>query len=92
MHPLIGLLIIVLAACASFGAFVALERRPRRPGLTLMLTAVSIALAAGVGFWDGKRLIPALLLLQAPGFAYFANLRRRQARAARDPQITPGPR
>jgi hypothetical protein len=80
MTPLVGLLVIVLAAAAIIGLFAGLERWLRRPGLAFILTAISGVIIAGVGIADGKRLIPVLFLVQVPGFVYFAHLRRTEAR------------
>jgi len=78
--PLIGLLIIVVAAVAIIGLFVGLERWLRQPGLAFLLAAVAMVLGASLGLSDGKRLLPVLFLLQVPGFVYFAHLRRTAAR------------
>jgi len=80
MTPLVGLLVIVLAAAAIIGLFAGLERWLRRPGLTFILAAISLLVVAGVLIADGKRLLPILFVLQVPGFLYTAHLRRTEAR------------
>jgi hypothetical protein len=80
MNPLVGLLLIVLAAIAIIALFFGLERWLRQPGLAFLLTAITFVIVAGVGISDGKRLLPVLFLLQVPGFVYFAHLRRTVAR------------
>ena len=44
--PLIGLLIIVVAAVAIIGLFVGLERWLRQPGLAFLLAAVAMVIGA----------------------------------------------
>jgi CHASE2 domain-containing sensor protein len=82
MHPLLGLLLILLAA----GAFVAfaywLERRLRQPGLGVLLGAAAMLAGSALGFVAGQRLLPSLFILQALGFLYSARWRRSEARKA----------
>ena len=83
MNPLLGILLILLAA----GAFVALafwlERKLRQPGLGFLLGAVALLGGSVLGFVNGQRLLPSLFVLQAIGFLYSARWRRSEARTTR---------
>jgi hypothetical protein len=79
--PGLGLLRIVLGAAAGMLALYGLERWLRLPGLANLAVAVGLMVAAVLGLSDGRRLVPILFLLQAPGFLYFAWFRRSRARA-----------
>lgn len=79
--PGLGLLLIVLGATAGILVLYGLERRLRQPGLANLVVAVGLVASAVLGLNDGRRLLPILFLLQAPGFLYFAWFRRSRARA-----------
>lgn len=68
MTPGLGLLLIMLGALAGIFFVFALERWLRQPGLANLLVAVGLVVAAVLGLSDGRRLVPSLFLLQAPGF------------------------
>jgi hypothetical protein len=74
--PGLGLLLIVLGAAASILLLYAVERWLRQPGLANLVVAIGLVAAAALGLSDGRRLVPILFLLQAPGFLYFAWFRR----------------
>jgi hypothetical protein len=80
--PGLGLLLIMLGALAGLLFVFGLERWLRQPGLANLLVAVGLVGAAVLGLSDGRRLLPILFLLQAPGFLYFAWLRRTRATGA----------
>lgn len=82
MTPGLGLLLIVVGAVAGLLLVFGLERWLRQPGLANLFVAVGLVVAAGLGLNDGQRLLPILFLLQAPGFLYFAWLRRTRATGA----------
>lgn len=87
MSPLVGLLVIMLSAFAAVGLVFWLERRLRQPGLAFLLVALGTTIGGVLGLVNGQRLVPILLLLQAPGFLYSAHARRTAARAAGAPAV-----
>ena len=82
MDPLLGLLLILVAA----GGFVALsfllERRLSLPGLGFVLCAALLFAGSALGFFAGNRLVPTLFAIQAIGLLFSARLRRRLARTS----------
>jgi CHASE2 domain-containing sensor protein len=83
MNPLLGLLLIFLAAGAFVAFAIWLERRLRQAGLASLLGAVAMLAGSALGFVSGQRLLPSLFVLQAIGFLFSAHWRRSEARTTR---------
>lgn len=80
MNELITLGLIVLA---GFGVFILAwwaERSTRRPGLAAFIAGFLALIGAAIGIAAGRRLLPALFVIQAIGFFYHARWKRSASR------------